>query len=29
MCVAAFRKVGERYGVLGLDEAGILAKFGA
>jgi glycine C-acetyltransferase len=28
-CVAAFRKVGERYGVLGLDEAGILAKFGA
>ncbi len=28
-CVAAFRKIGERYGVLGLDEAGIVAKFGA
>ena len=28
-CVAAFRRIGERYGVLGLDEAGIVAKFGA
>jgi len=28
-CVEAFRSVARRYGVLGLDEAGILAKFGA
>jgi glycine C-acetyltransferase len=27
-CVEAFRKVGEKYGILGLDEKGIVAKYG-
>jgi glycine C-acetyltransferase len=27
-CVAAFRKVGEKYGILGLDKAGIIEKYG-
>jgi hypothetical protein len=27
--LGAFRRVGERHGILGLDRKGILAKFGA
>ncbi|OGD79193.1 MAG: glycine C-acetyltransferase, partial [Candidatus Coatesbacteria bacterium RBG_13_66_14] len=27
-CVAAFRKVGDKYGILGLDKDGIIAKYG-
>ncbi len=27
-CVAAFRKVGEKYGILGLDKKGIIEKYG-
>ena len=27
-CVAAFRKVGEKYGIIGLDKDGIIAKYG-
>jgi glycine C-acetyltransferase len=27
-CVAAFRKVGEKYGILGLDREGIIEKYG-
>ena len=27
-CVAAFKKVGEKYGILGLDKKGIIEKFG-
>jgi glycine C-acetyltransferase len=27
-CVEAFRKVGEKYGILGLDKKGIIAKYG-
>ncbi|MBK8974765.1 MAG: glycine C-acetyltransferase [Planctomycetes bacterium] len=27
-CVAAFRKVGEKYGILGLDKQGIIDKYG-
>jgi glycine C-acetyltransferase len=27
-CVAAFRKVGEKYGILGLDKKGIVEKYG-
>ena len=27
-CVAAFRKVGEKYGVIGLDKKGIIDKYG-
>jgi glycine C-acetyltransferase len=27
-CVAAFRKVGDKYGILGLDKEGIIAKYG-
>jgi glycine C-acetyltransferase len=27
-CVEAFRKVGEKYGILGLDKDGIIAKYG-
>ena len=27
-CVSAFRKVGENYGVLGLDKKGIIEKYG-
>jgi glycine C-acetyltransferase len=27
-CVAAFGKVGEKYGVLGLDKKGIIEKYG-
>jgi glycine C-acetyltransferase len=27
-CVAAFRKVGETYGILGLDKTGIIEKYG-
>ncbi len=26
--VAAFKKVGEKYGILGLDKKGIIAKYG-
>ena len=27
-CVAAFRKVGEKHGILGLDKQGIVEKYG-
>ncbi len=27
-CVAAFKKVGEKYGILGLDKKGIIEKYG-
>jgi glycine C-acetyltransferase len=27
-CIAAFRKVGEKYGILGLDKKGIIEKYG-